>query len=228
LSTIGSTITEDDSGIILGCNTDFETNYFIKKKSNSLSCLLSKDFSFKEINSRRCSSLNDFKNYSFLNQQIIDDLINSQNLFEITKDNEHFILKPLPFNYQQNIYHFKKIRRHYREQCLKKELITTDDELNSEFKQGKYWNKQQRKKHFQKSKIFYSTQEDFNLLNRIFLRENQQELKDKPYLAVKYQQQSNIEKNKLNQIIQKYPLYHFKSKSKSKTTTMSNTSTIII
>jgi hypothetical protein len=114
----------------------------------------------------------------------------------------------------------------------------------SEFKQGRYWTKEQRKKQFQRSKEYKqrirsfqkysinSTTEDFNLLNRIFLRENKQELKQKPYLAVKYQQQSNIEKEKLKQIIEKYPLHHH-LRSQSTTTMSINTtrhhpSTIII
>ncbi|UJR38600.1 hypothetical protein I4U23_031265 [Adineta vaga] len=71
---------------------------------------------------------------------------------------------------------------------------TTDDEILSEFKQGRYWTRQERKEHFQKSKQYrrkktYSlknTTDDFNLLNRIFLRENQEELKEKPYLALQF------------------------------------------
>jgi len=230
--------------------------------SSSLSCLLSNQYStchenhfyFSQIEYRRCLSLNDLTNYSFINEQInsskssIKDLIHSQSLFEITTDNEKFILKPLPFNdylndsglvfgqYQNNRSHSKQIRRRYREECLK-ELITTDDEIMSEFKQGRYWTKEQRKKQFQRSKQYkqknrifqqnsnsiHSTTEDFNLLNRIFLRENQKELKQKPYLAVKYEQQSTIEREKLKKIIEKYPIHHhFKSQSN---TTMSINST---
>jgi hypothetical protein len=114
----------------------------------------------------------------------------------------------------------------------------------SELKQGRYWTKEQRKQQFQRSKqckqrtrsfqqnSFDSTTEDFNLLNRIFLRENKQELKEKPYLAVKYQQQSIIEKEKLKKILQQYPIHH--RLTTQSTTTMSinstqcHTSTIII
>ena len=131
----------------------------------------------------------------------------------------------------------KQNRRRYREQRLK-EFLTTDDEVMSELKQGRYWTREQRKQQFQKSKLYkqrnksiqqYSTTEDFYLLNRIFLRENQKELKEKPYLAIKYQQQSTIEKEKLIQILQEYPIHH-PSSSRSTTNRSINTSlsTIII
>jgi hypothetical protein len=108
----------------------------------------------------------------------------------------------------------------------------------SEMKQGRYWTREQRKQQFQRSKqrkkfirqdFNNSTTEDFNLLNRIFLRENKKELKEKPYLAVKYQQQSTIEREKLNKIIQKYPIHH-RSSSQATTNKSINTSlsTIII
>ncbi|CAF0805948.1 unnamed protein product [Rotaria sordida] len=72
------------------------------------------------------------------------------------------------------------------------------------------------KKQFQRSKInkerfdFFqenllnSITEDFYLLNRIFLYENHQELKQKPYLAIKYQQESIIKKEKLEKFLQQY------------------------
>ena len=110
-------------------------------------------------------------------------------------------------------------RRRYREQRLK-ELITTDDEVMSELKQGRYWTREQRKEQFRRSKQYKqrtklieqhlnnSTTEDFNLLNRIFLRENEKELKEKAYLAVKYQQQSTLERDKLKEFLQQHPIHH--------------------
>ena len=93
----------------------------------------------------------------------------------------------------------------------------------------------QRKQQGEKSKKINSvdsTTEDFNLLNRIFLRENQRELKEKPYLAVKYQQQSTIEREKLKKMIKKYPLSRsFKSQSTTNisiNTSRYHPSTIII
>jgi hypothetical protein len=135
----------------------------------------------------------------------------------------------------------RRRRRRYREERLEKvndSIITTDDEVMSELKQGRYWTRQQRKQQFQKSKQkknFIQTNsrtDDFNLLNRIFIRENYQELKAKPYLAFQYKKQSNIEKQKLKEIIQKYPINHYlKSQSttnKSLNSTQYYSSTIII
>lgn len=108
----------------------------------------------------------------------------------------------------------------------------------SELKQGRYWTRQQRKEHLakakqnrQRAKFFQqssvtpcseSATEDFNLLNRIFLRENLQELKQKPYLAYKYGQQSLIEKDNLKKMIQQNYFNRIKSQS---TTTVSISST---
>ncbi|CAF0950713.1 unnamed protein product [Adineta steineri] len=280
-------LTEDDSGIILGCNTDFEINNQsidhkcsnqlnnLKKRSNSLSCLIlnhSRSCRYNRLNysqliSRRCYSLNDLRSNSFIEQDLnssifsLKDFIYSQSLFETTTttttDNEKTILKPLPYNYHQEnfiekiqclddsdnslILNQTKInkynRRRYREERLKEEkncLMTTDDERMSELKQGKYWTRKQRKEQFQKSKQNKQklnlnqekncTTEDFNLLNRIFLRENQKELKEKPYLAYQYKKQSNIEKEKLKQILQQYQ-NQFYTKTQSKTTA-SNSSTL--
>ncbi len=109
----------------------------------------------------------------------------------------------------------------------------------SELKQGRYWTRQQRKEHLAKAKQyrerakFYqqhaitpysdSATEDFNLLNRIFLRENQHELKLKPFLAYKYGQQSSMERNRLKRMIQQHYFNRIKSQSN---TTVSISSTI--
>ncbi|CAF0956300.1 unnamed protein product [Adineta steineri] len=271
-------LTEDDSGIILGCNTDFEINNQSIDHVNIifLSCLIlnhSRSCRYNRLNysqliSRRCYSLNDLRSNSFIEQDLnssifsLKDFIYSQSLFETTTttttDNEKTILKPLPYNYHQENFIEKKVqclddsdnslilnqtkinkynRRRYREERLKEEkncLMTTDDERMSELKQGKYWTRKQRKEQFQKSKQNKQklnlnqekncTTEDFNLLNRIFLRENQKELKEKPYLAYQYKKQSNIEKEKLKQILQQYQ-NQFYTKTQSKTTA-SNSSTL--
>ena len=102
----------------------------------------------------------------------------------------------------------------------------------SELKQGRYWTRQQRKEHLAKAKQYRqrakffqqcsitpysdSATEDFNLLNRIFLQENQQELKQQPYLAYKYGQQSSIERNRLKRMLQQH--YFSRIKSQSNTT----------
>lgn len=133
----------------------------------------------------------------------------------------------------------KRFRRRCREQRLKEQqYITTDDEPMSELKQGKYWTRQQRKEHLakakqyrQRAKFFQQQQspctesaaEDFNLLNRIFLRENQYELQQKPLLAYRYDQQSSIERNRLKRMIQQHYFNRMKSQS---TTTVSISSTI--
>jgi hypothetical protein len=122
---------------------------------------------------------------------------------------------------------------------LKEQYQTTDDEPMSELKQGRYWTRQQRKQHLAKAKQYRqrakyfqqcsltpysdSATEDFNLLNRIFLQENQQELNQKPYLAHKYDQQSSIERNRLKRAIQQHYFNRIKSQS---TTTVSISSTI--
>ncbi len=131
----------------------------------------------------------------------------------------HFLLKECPYKLNESSLNrnCKQNRRRYREQRLK-EFLTTDDEVMSELKQGRYWTKEQRKEQFQKSKLYkqrnksiqqYSTTEDFYLLNRIFLRENQQELKEKPYLAIKHQQQSTTDRSIKTSSIQKFKVLSF-------------------
>jgi hypothetical protein len=109
----------------------------------------------------------------------------------------------------------------------------------SELKQGRYWTRQQRKEHLAKAKQYRqrakffqqhsitpysdSATEDFNLLNRIFLQENQEELKQRPFLAYKYGQQSSIERNRLKRMIRQHYFNRMKSQS---TTTVSVSSTI--
>ena len=212
----------------------------------------------EQLQSRRCLSLNDLQFTAS-----IKPYLHSQSLFGTTTDNEEIILKPLPFN----VYHrredsdsglvcqrshsndshrshrtqwtMKYFRRRCREQRLKEQYQTTDDEPMSELKQGKYWTRQQRKEHLikarqyrQRAKFFQqhsivpysdSATEDFNLLNRIFLRENQYELKDRPFLAHRYQQQSSIERNRLKRMIHPDNFKRIKSPSN---TTISISSTI--
>ncbi len=205
---------------------------------------------------RRCLSLNDLRPCSIINPP--KQYIRSQSIFGTTTDNEQLILKPLPFNhhnhrddsdsglvcnrsrsndshrsqYNQNQCTLKHFRRRCREQRLKEQYQTTDDEPMSELKQGRYWTRQQRKEHLakarqyrQRAKFFQqhsivpysdSATEDFNLLNRIFLRENEHELKEKPFLAYKYGQQSSIERNRLKRMIQQQ--YFTRIRSQSNTT----------
>ncbi|CAF1029003.1 unnamed protein product [Rotaria magnacalcarata] len=100
-------------------------------------------------------------------------------------------------------------------------LIRKDDRSISLLKQSRCSIKaQRRKKQYQRSNIYEkrtnfsqensieSITEDYNLLNRIFLHENQQELKEKPYLAIKYQQESISEKEKLKTILQQHRIDH--------------------
>ena len=84
----------------------------------------------------------------------------------------------------------------------------------------------ERAKYFQQYSIIPysdSATDDFNLLNRIFIRENQYELKQKPFLAYKYGQQSLIEKDRLQRMIQQH---HFNRTKSQSTTTVSISSTI--
>ena len=132
----------------------------------------------------------------------------------------------------QNQLTLKRFRRRCREQRLKEQqYLTTDDEPMSELKQGKYWTREQRKEHlikakqyrqrakfFQQSSMNDSATDDYNLLNRIFLRENQFELQQKPFLAYKYDQQSSIERNRLKRMIQQ----HYFNRMKSQSTTTVN------
>ncbi|CAF4253042.1 unnamed protein product [Rotaria socialis] len=100
-------------------------------------------------------------------------------------------------------------------------FIRKDDRSISLLKQSRYSIKaQRRRKQHQRSNIYEkqtnfsqenlieSITEDYNLLNRIFLHENQQELKEKPYLAIKYQQESISEKEKLKTILQQHRIDH--------------------
>ncbi|CAF5107319.1 unnamed protein product, partial [Rotaria sp. Silwood1] len=140
----------------------------------------------------------------------------------------------------------KNNRRRYRKPNLKEKnplLITTNDDTISQLKQNPYLIKEQRKKQFQRSKIskerfglqenlINSITEDFNLLNRIFLHENEQELKEKPYLAIKYQQESISEKEKLEKILQQYEIDHplrlQSTQNRTIYSTENNLSTVII
>lgn len=209
---------------------------------------------------RRCLSLNDLRPCIFIDES--KQLIRSQSLLGTTTDNEQLILKPLPYNHRedsdsglvcnrsrsndssqshsyQNQWTLKRFRRRCREQRLKEQYMTTDDEPMSELKQGKYWTRQQRKEHLakareyrQRAKYFQqhsftpctdSATDDYNLLNRIFLRENQSELKQQPHLAYKYDQQSSIERDRLKRMIQQHYLNRMRSQS---TTTVSISSTM--
>ena len=129
---------------------------------------------------RRCLSLNDLSKISFLSNQfqIWNRSESSESFLTISTNNARGILKPLPFN------QFTKKQ--------KSRKYSKNDPLN----------KLNRKRSFQ------SIEEDFYLLNRIFLRENQNELVKKPYLAIKYQQQSNIQKQLLKDCFQKSSSYH--------------------
>ena len=214
------------------------------------------EISSEQLRSHRCLSLNNLHSSSSYSTK---QFIRSQSLFGTTTDNEQLILKPLPsFNQSNerredsdsglvcnrsrsndsqtnpNQWTLKHFRRRCREQRLKEQYQTTDDEHMSELKQGRYWTRQQRKEHLvkarqyrQRAKFFQqhsllpppysdSATDDFNLLNRIFLRENQTELKTKPFLAYKYEQQSSIERNRLQRMIQQH--YDNRIKSQSNTT----------
>lgn len=219
----------------------------------SLSLSLNDLSNVEQIQSRRCLSLNDLQLSS------MKSFIHSQSLFGTTTDNEQFILKPLPLksssrrddsdsglvchrshsnDSHRSRWTMKYIRRRCREQRLREQYQTTDDEPMSELKQGKYWTRQQRKEHLikarqyrQRAKFFQhapysdSATDDFNLLNRIFLRENQYELKDKPFLAHRYHQQSSIERNRLKRMI--HP-ERIRSPSLSITSTFDRSSMIIL
>ncbi|CAM4774978.1 unnamed protein product [Rotaria magnacalcarata] len=287
-------LTEDDSGVTLACNTDFETTndwiHQVTKSSNECNNLLKSCISLsasplnycsncrriqsysRQFQYRRCLSLNDLRSCSLITEKIDQTklFIRSQSLIGITTDNEQVILKPLPFHHQQesslkyqddsdsglvcgrsqskdshrfrhnrNPLTLKYFRRRYREQYLKEQYQTTDDEPMSELKQGRYWTRQQRKEHLAKAKQYRqrakffqqssitpcsdSATEDFNLLNRIFLRENLQELKQRPHLAYKYGQESSIEKDRLKRMVQQHYFNRIRSQS---TTTVSISSTI--
>ena len=134
----------------------------------------------------------------------------------------------------------KWLRRQYREERLKEEkscLMTNDDEVLSELKQGRYWTREELEEQFHRAKQRNWTQtkkkknniqstatEDFHLLNRIFLRENQQELEEKPHLAERFCKQTHIEKEKLKEIIGQYPSHFYKTSIS--TTTASNHSSL--
>ncbi|CAF0979491.1 unnamed protein product, partial [Adineta ricciae] len=287
-------LTEDDSGVIVACNNEFdasndwmyqqsphECQSLIKSCISLSSTALNHCSNCRRIQSysrqfqyRRCLSLNDLRPCSFLEEKVhySKQLIRSQSLFGTTTDNEQVILKPLPFDHEQqkesadvrredsdsglvcgrsrsndshrsrhdqNQWTLKHFRRRYREQRLREQYQTTDDEPMSELKQGRYWTRQQRKEHLAKARQYRerakffqqhsiapcsdSAAEDFNLLNRIFIRENQQELNQKPYLAYKYGQQSSLERKRLKRMIQQHYCDRIRSQS---TTTMSISSTV--
>jgi hypothetical protein len=232
-------MTEHDSGVILPSNNDFELMNHQIKENRKRSFSSSSFRSNNQFSSRRCSSLSNLS-YSETKQiNCSKSSIHSRSLFDISTDNEKGILKPLPFNNSQyetdsgfDFNQYQLNSSFYKQNQL---LITTDEDKISEFKQGKYWTKEQRKKQFRKSRQrkrtlqISSIKEDFYLLNRIFLRENKQELQDKPYLAIKYQQQSMIEKQKLKKFIRKYPLQQrFNSQSTTHLSFNNNSSTIFI
>ena len=52
---------------------------------------------------------------------------------------------------------------------------------------------------------FHTSSSDFHLLNRIFLRENHRELQEKPDLAVQYERQSELEREKFERILEEHP-----------------------
>ncbi|CAF3617010.1 unnamed protein product [Rotaria sp. Silwood1] len=231
----------------------------IRKISTSLTCLAYENCSnchhnllySQQIQYRRCLSLNDLKICRIIEENldysksIRKDLINCQEEFKIKKNYEKSIIKPLSFN----DHHDKVIERYFsylKEDIDHKKnplLITTNDDTISQLKQNPYLIKEQRKKQFQRSKIskerfglqenlINSITEDFNLLNRIFLHENEQELKEKPYLAIKYQQESISEKEKLEKILQQYEIDHplrlQSTQNRTIYSTENNLSTVII
>ena len=137
----------------------------------------------------------------------------------------------------------KSVRRRCREQQRLKEqyqsFVTTDDEPMSELKQGRYWTRQQRREHLSKAKQYrqrakfyqeqrstpFSTTNDFNLLNRIFLRENQREFEEKPHLATKFSHQSALERKKLKRILREN--YFHRISSQSNFTTLSHSTVLL-
>ena len=239
----------------------------------SLSLTVLNQFSTSEVfPSRRCLSLDDLRYSSSTTTK--PAYLHSQSLFGTTTDNEELILKPLPFVYcrgredsdsglvcqrsrsndshrsrqsNRNQWTMKYFRRRCREQHLREQYLTTDDEPMSELKQGKYWTREQRKEHLikarqsrQRAKFFQqhsivpcsdSATDDFNLLNRIFLRENHDELKTKPFLAHKYQQQSSMERTRLKRMINEHYLIRMKSPSmttRSLSSTLDQSSMIVL
>lgn len=138
-------------------------------------------------------SLDDLSEMIFINEQLANcqQSMDSRSLFDISTDNERGILKPLPF--EQFPRDFKKEKHRPRK--------------SSQLK------RRNQHRSFRKTSMNF-VQEDFYLLNRIFLRENLDEFVEKPYLAMKYQQQSSIEKQKLKKFIRNYSFYYpFSSRS---------------
>ncbi|CAF4635436.1 unnamed protein product, partial [Rotaria sp. Silwood1] len=185
----------------------------------------------------RCLSLNDLRSYNeqiilkplLFNNQLQQNLIvkrrnDSDSSRSKSNDSYHS-----HYNNNHNQWTLKHFRRRCCEQRLKEQYQIIDDEPMSELKQGKYWTGQQRKEHLAKAKQYRqrakffqqrliipysdSATEDFNLLNHIFIQENQQELNEKLYLAYKYGQQSSIERNRLKRMIQQHYFNRIKSQS---------------
>lgn len=124
-----------------------------------------------QMKDRRCLSLNDLSNQF----PIWNRSASSESFLTISTNNPRGILKPLPFNqFTKDSKNDRMLFAVYEEKCSVK-----------------------RKKESSRKRSFQSIEEDFHLLNRIFLRENLNELVKKPYLAIKYQQQSNIQKQLL-------------------------------
>ena len=96
------------------------------------------------------------------------------------------VLKPLPFNraggppFQRRRRSSRRTRRVHRRQ--------REQEQDEWFK---------TRSHISSS--------DFHLLNRIFLRENHRELQEKPELAVQYERQSELEREKLERLLEEHP-----------------------
>ncbi|CAF3302368.1 unnamed protein product, partial [Rotaria sp. Silwood2] len=195
-------------------------------------------------------------------KSIRKNLINSEEEFKIIKDNDKSIIRPLSFHDHTDkvietyfSYLKEDIDHNYSDKCrLNKDKRYENNQIcktnrchyrkQNLKEKNRYSTKEQRKKQFQRSKIsnerfglfqdnlINSITEDFNLLNRVFLHENQQELKEKPYLAIKYQQESIIEKEKLKKIAELYKINNHltfqPTHNRTINSTKDNLSTIII
>ncbi|CAF3689393.1 unnamed protein product [Rotaria sordida] len=197
------------------------------------------EFKIKKTNEKSIIKPLSFNNH---NDKVIERYFNY--LKEYCDHNNHTNKYQLNKDVQsQNKQNCKTNRRRYRKKNIKEKtqlLIRPDNDLINKLKYDRYSTINQ----FQRSKInkqrfdFFqenslnSLTEDFNLLNRIFLYENKQELKEKPYLAIKYQQESINEKEKLKKILQQYkinPNLTFQSTQyETINSTEDNPSTIII
>lgn len=167
---------------------------------------------FIQMKNRRCLSCNDLSKISFLSNQfqMWKRSISSESFFTISTNNPQGILKPLPFD---RFTAKQRFRPKYRQDSLNDQMVLPVYKAKCSVKKGK------RKRSFQ------TIEEDFYLLNRIFLRENQNELVKKPFLAMKYQQQSNIQKQLLKDCFQKSSFNHSLT-SNSTTNLSAHTSTI--